>query len=124
MGNRPDTSRIIYRIESGSRFEWHVTSGPLVLGLARNTALQLKSNGIEVLVCTTEEFEEKGLPETYEAEEYFVEGMGLPAHEAALDEPNSVSKLCAEGWEPRRRPPIETEKADSDNGPQTSRTKK
>ncbi len=124
MGKRPDTSRIIYRIESGSRFEWHVTSGPVVLGLARNTALQLKSNGIEVLVCTTEEFEKKGLPETYEADEYFVEGMGLPAHEAALDEPNSVSKLCAEGWEPRRRPPIETEKADSDNGPQTSRTKK
>jgi len=46
--------------------------------IARDTALQMKRNGLEILVCSAEEFDEKGLPETYEtyeAEECFTEGM-------------------------------------------------
>ena len=116
--------RILYRIEDDRRYEWRTTKELLPLNIARDTALQIKRNGLEILVCPAEEFEEKGLPETYEAEEYYAEGMDLPAPEAALDEPDSVSNLRAEGWEPARRAPIETAKTDSDNGPQTSRTKK
>tara|TARA_B100000676_G_C17914159_1_gene751705 strand:- start:359 stop:493 length:135 start_codon:yes stop_codon:yes gene_type:complete len=38
---------------------------------ARHLALKLKSLGIEALVCPSDEFEEKGLPATYRAQEYF-----------------------------------------------------
>ena len=79
MEKAQSVSRILYRIEDDRRYEWRVTTESLLLPVARDTALQMKRNGIQILVCPAEEFEEKGLPETYEAEEYFTEGVGRSA---------------------------------------------
>jgi len=78
MKKAGSVSRILYRIEDDARYEWLATAEPLALPLAWDTALQMKRNGIQILVCPEEEFDEKGLPETYEAEEYFTEEVGRP----------------------------------------------
>jgi hypothetical protein len=67
--------RILYWVEDDSRHEWCATTELLALHIGRDTALQNKRNDLEILVCSGEEFDEKGLPETYETEECFTEGM-------------------------------------------------
>jgi hypothetical protein len=69
----------------------------LALPAAQETALQIRKNGLEILVCTAEEFNEKGLPETYEAEEYFTDGLQFSAQEQALEETNTSTKPYDEG---------------------------
>ncbi len=70
-----DGARSVCRIEDDSRYEWCATTGLLASHIARDTALQVNRNGLEILVCSAEEFDEKGLPATYAAEECFTEGM-------------------------------------------------
>ena len=71
MASHPDTTRILYRLKTSEDFEWHVFAHELDSLTARHIALQLKGVGIEALVCPSDEFEDKGLPLTYRAQEYF-----------------------------------------------------
>ena len=71
MVSHPDTTRILYRLTTGEGFEWHVFAYELDSLTARHIAMQLKGVGIEALVCPSDEFEEKGLPLTYRAHDYF-----------------------------------------------------
>ena len=71
MVSHPDTTRILYRLTTGDDFEWHVFAHGLDSLTARHIAMQLKGVGIEALVCPSDEFEEKGLPLTYRAHDYF-----------------------------------------------------
>ena len=79
--------RILYRIEDDTRYEWRATTELLAAHIARDTALQMKRNGIQILVCPEEEFDEKGLPQSYEAEEYFTEWMARSAAKQTSREP-------------------------------------
>ena len=71
MVSHPDTTRILYRLKTSEDFKWHVFAHELDSLTARHIALQLKGVGIEALVCPSDEFEEKGLPATYRAHDYF-----------------------------------------------------
>ena len=71
MAGNADTTRVLYRMQAGKDFEWRICANALDSLGARRLALKLKSLGIEALVCPSDEFEEKGLPATYRAQEYF-----------------------------------------------------
>ncbi|MCH1521996.1 MAG: hypothetical protein L7T80_04130 [Arenicellales bacterium] len=71
MAGNAHTTRVLYRMQAGKDFEWRVYANALDSLGARRLALKLKSLGIEALVCPSDEFEEKGLPTTYRAQEYF-----------------------------------------------------
>ena len=71
MVSYPDTTRILYRLTTGEGFESHDFAYELDSLTARHIAMQLKGVGIEALVCPSDEFEEKGLPLTYRAHDYF-----------------------------------------------------
>ena len=104
MKQNQGVCRILYRIEDDTRYEWRATTELLASQLARDTALQIKRNGIQILVCPEEEFNEKGLPQTYEAEEYFTEGAWPLAQDEVLGEPSTELKLITEEGAPSRRP--------------------
>ena len=71
MTGHAQTTRVLYRMQTGKSFEWRACAHALDSLSARYLALKLKSLGIEALVCPSDEFEEKGLPVTYKAQEYF-----------------------------------------------------
>ncbi len=71
MVGNTETTRVLYRMQTREGFEWRACHYALDSLSARHLALKLKSLGIEALVCPSDEFEEKGLPATYRAQEYF-----------------------------------------------------
>jgi hypothetical protein len=64
-------SRVLYRVGEEKGFEWRVLGIPIPADGANAEAARLKSIGIEVLVCPSDEFDEKGLPGSFDAREYF-----------------------------------------------------
>ncbi|MEK9744322.1 MAG: hypothetical protein VW493_10535 [Gammaproteobacteria bacterium] len=72
MAADPPSTRVLFRMETRGNFEWRVS--PVVFDSigARHIAGKLKVLGIAVVVCPDDEFEEKGLPMTFNAGEYFV----------------------------------------------------
>ena len=71
MAGNAEATRVLYRMQTGKSFEWRACAHALDSLSARHLALKLKSLGIEALICPSDEFEEKGLPVTYKAQEYF-----------------------------------------------------
>ena len=71
MAGNAKTTRVLYRIETRDGFEWLAFAGAFDSLSARHLALKLKTVGIEALACPSDEFAEKGLPVTYQAQEYF-----------------------------------------------------
>ena len=71
MAGNAEATRVLYRMQTGKSFEWRACAHALDSLSARHLAFKLKSLGIEALVCPSDEFEEKGLPVTYKAQEYF-----------------------------------------------------
>ncbi|MGA0343286.1 MAG: hypothetical protein ACO3RT_04135 [Arenicellales bacterium] len=71
MAADPPSTRVLFRMQTGKNYEWRVS--PVVfdsLG-ARHIAGKLQILGIGVVVCPEDEFDEKGLPSTYDADQYF-----------------------------------------------------
>ena len=67
----PQGTRVLFRMQTGDGFEWRAS--PVVFDSigARHIAGKLKILGIEVVVCPDDEFEEKGIPRTFNASGYF-----------------------------------------------------
>ena len=65
------TSRILFRIGGTGEFHWFEYPGEHDPRAAQAAAQKLLCDGLNVLVCTTDEFNEIGLPHTYTADEYF-----------------------------------------------------
>lgn len=63
--------KILYRIGDEELFEWLALDGEYdpEAAYAKLTLLQL--NGLEAIVCTELEYLEVGIPETYDAKEYY-----------------------------------------------------
>jgi len=65
------TSRILFRIGGAGEFHWFEYPGEHDPRTAQAAAQKLLCDGVNVLVCTSDEFAQIGLPHTYTADEYF-----------------------------------------------------
>lgn len=64
-------SRVLFRTGGPKQFCWFNYPGLFEPKSAEVTAHRLLCEGLNVLVCTSDEFELIGLPRTYDADEYF-----------------------------------------------------
>jgi len=67
------TSSVLFRIGGTQAFCWFNYPGEYEPRAAEAAAQKLRCEGLTVLVCTSEQFHELGLPQTYAADEYFAE---------------------------------------------------
>jgi len=65
------TTRVLFRTGGVGDFCWFSQPVEYVPRAADAVARMLRCQGLEVLVCTSDEFKEIGLPQTFAAEEYF-----------------------------------------------------
>lgn len=65
------TSSVLFRIGGARAFCWFNYPGEYDPRAAEAAAQNLRCEGLTVLVCTSEQFNELGLPQTYAADEYF-----------------------------------------------------
>ncbi|MCP4952584.1 MAG: hypothetical protein GY922_12150 [Proteobacteria bacterium] len=73
MENHDSQARILFRMQTNDNFEWRVSPVTFDSIGARHIALKLKILGIGVVVCPDDEYVQKGVPITFNAQEYFEE---------------------------------------------------
>ena len=71
MENHDSRARILFRMQTNNNFEWRVSPVTFDLIGARHIALKLTMLGIGVVVCPDDEYVGKGVPVTFNAQEYF-----------------------------------------------------
>lgn len=66
--------KILYRVGDEDRYEWMALDGEYDPDEAYDKLNRLMLSGLEAIVCTGSEYYEIGIPETYDAEEYYTLG--------------------------------------------------
>ncbi len=74
MADRSWKFRLMYRLDVQDAFTWMILASELEADEAYAMMTSFKRNGIETVVCTDSEYRELGLPQTYDAKEYYTLG--------------------------------------------------